>query len=351
MASVAPGGNNTFVPSFEASNKLIVDYARNVKSFAVGKFTQIVKCPQRVGYYLKLDIDESGRVLDSEGLEYLWNDGEDAPSGRDGTSEHEWLPFTTRRRLYPFMLGDLAVKQADWSIVEAHSARHAQKAMTVRTMEAISVATTAGNHLASHILDVTDGTDVPGNTTTWATSTSARKTIQRSINEGIEKCLDDTLGAISTDDFMLVMSDALAKEIAVCQELVDYLKHSPFALAQVKGELRDSNPNAEYGLPTQLYGVEVCVEKTRRRTNKRRATKVTTGVLPAATPFMVARPGSIEGQYGAPAGSSITCFAYEEMTTETKNDKDNRRTSGRIVEDYRHIMTFPESAILFENAI
>jgi hypothetical protein len=351
MAQVLPGGNNTFIPSHEASKRMIVDYVRNPKAFAYADYIQIVKCPQRVGYYLKMNNDEAGRVLDDQGDEYLWNDGADAPSGRDGTAEHEWEPFITARRAFPFTLGQLAVDQASWKIDDVHRAYMAQKAMTVRTMNAVKVLTTAGNHLSSHVLDVTDGTDIPGNTNTWATSTSARKTIQRSINQGIEKCLDDTLASLNFDDFVLIISDSLAKEIAVCQEIVEYLRQSPFALAQIKGELRDSNPNAEYGLPEKLYSVRLVVEKTRRRTNKRRATRVTTRVMPAATPVLAARPGTIEGSYGGPALSAVTCFAYEEMTTETKRDKDNRRITGRVVEDYIHIMTAPESCVLFQNAL
>jgi hypothetical protein len=36
---------------------------------------------------------------------------------------------------------------------------------------------------------------------------------------------------------------------------------------------------------------------------------------------------------------------------ETKKDKDNRRTSGRIVEDYVYALTAPECAVMFQNAV
>lgn len=349
MVQVLPGGNNTFVPSHEASGKLVVDYARNPKSFKIADYTKITKCPNRTGYYQKMDISEGGRVINDEGLEYLWTPGELAPGGRDGTSEHEFLPFLTKRRAYAFTLDDLAVKQATWDILASHAGRHAQKAMTVRTMEAVKVATTTGNHLSSHVLDITS---ITGNTGTWAASTTARQDIKRSINSALDVMLDDTLAALNVDDFRLVINTTLARQMAECQEIVDYIKGSPHALAQIRGELRDSNPNAEFGLPAQLYGVELCVEKTRKVTSKRRASSRTVAsVLATATPFMVARPGSLEGTYGSPSFSAITCFMYEEMTTETKRDKDNRLTQGRVVEDYVHIMTAPEGACMFQNAV
>lgn len=348
MVAVLPGGNNTYVPSHEASNKLVIDYSRNPKKFAIAEYTQIVKCKQRTGYYLKMNIDEAGRMMTANGDEYLWNDGDTAPQGQDGTREHEYLPFLTARRAYAFKLGDLAVDQASWDIVAAHAAAHAQKAMTVRTSEVVTVATTSGNHLASHVLDITA---LSGNTGTWAASTTARGDIKRSINTALELILDDTLAAVDIDDMNLVINSALARQIAECQEIVDYIKGSPDALAQIKGELKGQNKNSMYGLPSRLYGVNLVIEKTRKVTSKRRATSAKTQVLPTATPFMIARPGGLEGTYGSPTFSAITTFMYEEMTTETKRDKDNRRVIGRVVEDYKTVMTAPEAAILFQNAV
>lgn len=348
MTAVLPGGNNTFVPSHEASGKLIVDFSRNVKKFDVNKYTQIVKTDKSVGYYLKCTIDEGGRILDSTALDALWNDGDNAPGGRDGTSEHEYLAFLTARRQWAFTIGDKAVDQATWDIVAQNAQRKAQQAMTARTMLALNAMLTTGNHISSHVVDISA---VSGNTGTWAASTSNRQDIKRSLNTARELILDDTLAAVDIDDLYLVINSTLARQLAECQEIVEYIKGSPDALAQVRGDLKTSNQNAYYGLPSQLYGLNLIVEKTRRVTSRKRATSVKSQVLPTATPFICARPGSLEGTYGAPSFSSLTCFMYEEMTTETKKDKDNRRTSGRVVEDYTYILTAPESAVMFQNAV
>ena len=348
MVAVLPGGNNTFVPSHEASGKMVVDYSRNPKKFAVNQYTKIQTAPNRTGYYMASNFDEAGRVISDDALEYLWNDGENAPGGRDNTREHEYKSFLTARRVYPFTLGDMAVQQATWDIVAQHAATMAQKAMTVRTMLALKAVLTSGNHISSHVLDISALT---GNTGTWAASTSNRQDIKRSLNIARDQILDTTLAAVEIDDLYLVINSTLARQLAECQEIVEYIKGSPDALAQVRGELKTSNQNVNFGLPSTLYGLNLVVETTRRRTNRKRATRATSSVLPTATPFIVARPGSLEGTYGAPNFSAITGFMFEEMSTETKKDKDNRRTSGRIVEDYNYTLTGPEGAILFQNAV
>lgn len=348
MTAVLPGGNSTFIPSHETSGKLCVDYSRNIKKFAVSQYSQMVKTPKRVGYYLKHTIDEAGRVIDDDANEYLWNPGDNAPGGRDGTSEFEYLPFVTERRSYQFSIDDTAVDQATWDIVAQNAQRQAQKAMTVRTMKACSVMTTTGNHLSSHVVDISA---VSGNTGTWAASTSARSDIHRSLDYARDQILNDTLSAVDIDDLYLVINPTLARQIAVSQEIVEYIKSSPDALAQVRGELQGSNQNGAFGLPSKLYGVNLVIEKTKRNTNRKRATRVTTNVLATATPFMVARPGGLTGTYGAPSFSALTCFMYEEMGTQTKKDVDNRRTDGRVVEDYKFVLTAQEAAIMFQNAV
>jgi len=59
----------------------------------------------------------------------------------------------------------------------------------------------------------------------------------------------------------------------------------------------------------------------------------------------------LEGVNGAPAFSAVTNFVYEEMKVETKRDKDNRRTTGYITDDYVYVLTSPEAVILFDDVL
>jgi hypothetical protein len=217
--------------------------------------------------------------------------------------------------------------------------------MTARTQLAVTALTTAANYDSSHRLDVTA---ISGNTGRWDQSTTARQDIKRSLNTAAEVILDDTLAAVELDDLVLVISSALASALSLTQEIVDYIKASPEALAQVKGELPGSN--TIYGLPDKLYGFPLVVEKTRKVTTIKGATTSRSQILAIGTPFMVARPGGLVGVADAPNFSTCVCFAQEEMTVETLRDPNNRRTMGRVVENVVYKVVAPASGVLFSNA-
>ena len=346
MAAVLPGQFNTFVKSHDASNKMVIDFARNINKFAVNRYCQIVPVKAPAGYYQQFTIEEAGRIQHTDLRNFVWYDGADAPQGLDGTESFEFKDFRCQRYYYGFRVGNLAAEHASWNLVAQHSSIKARQAMTARTQLAVTAATTTGNYSASHVIDVTA---LSGNTGNWAQSTSARQDIKRSILTGMETILDDTLGAVEMDDIVLVISSGLAKDIAGSQEFTDYLKGSPDAYMQIRGELTSRN-GAAYGLPDKLYGVRVEVEATRKVTTKKGETTSRTSVLPKATPFMVARPGGLEGVADAPNFSTLVMFALEEMTTEIKNDADNRRTIGRVVENIAVKNVAPATGILFQNA-
>ena len=345
MAKTALGENNAFVPSHEGSKRLMVNYSRNVKKFAVNKYMQIVPVDNSLAYYLEMDVEAAGRVMTTDDSDIVWPDGAPAPSGNPNQREFEFIPFKTRRLALPFNLGDKGVKQASWDIVGSHSDANAQNMMTRRTQRACNLFTTEANHQSGHVIDVS--TIATG---TWRQSTTQRQTIKRSIRTLQEKLLDATLAAIKEDDLQLVINSDLAAGLSECQEIVDYIKGSPLALAQVKGELTASNDNSMYDLPAKLYGVNLVVEKTRKATNKRGATRAVSQVLASSTPFMTARPGSLVGTYGSPSFSGGTFFVFEELKVETFRDRKNRRTEGRTVDDYKDVLTAPAACGMFKNA-
>lgn len=348
MPAVFPGAYNTFVPSHEASGKLVVDYSRDIKKFAVNKYTQLVPVEEILGWYLEMTVEEAGRILQTDLSNFEWPDGVPAREGNDETESFEFKPFRCKRKQYPALLGDLTIDQASWDILAQHLSIKSRQAMTARTQAAITVFTTTGNYAADHVMTVSS---ISGNTGTWAASTTARQDIKRSINTAVEKIYDDTLAAVEKDQLQLVINSELAARISECQEIVDYIKGSPDALAEIKGELSGQNDNSEHGLPSNLYGVPLVVEKTRKVTSKKGATRAVSQVLPTATPFLCARPGELEGVANSPTFSTVTMFIQEEMSVETKRDTDNRRTIGRVVENYTHVMTAPASGVLFQGAV
>lgn len=341
-----PSSTNVFIRDHNASNKLVVDFARNVKDFALNQYCQIVPVKKVAGYYLYMTIEEAGRLQQTDLANFIWPDGDTAPEGIEGLESFTWKGFECRRYSYAFRLGDLTIDQASWDIVAQHASIKARQAMTARTQLVITQATTSGNYDSSHVLDVPT---ITGNTGKWPLSTTARQDIKRSLVTAAEVILDDTLNAINPEELILVINSALAGDLSQCQEIVDYIKGSPDAYAQVRGEL--PNRNKFYGLPEKLYGINLVVEATRKVTSKKGAASVTRSqVMPKTTPFLCSRPGGLVGVADAPNFSTLVLFAQEEMTTETLRDNNNRRTAGRVVENIGANVVAPASGILFTNA-
>ena len=345
MAAHYPSATSVFIKDHAASNKMVVDFARNIRDFGVNRYTQIVKPGKVAGYYQRMTIEEAGRIRYTNLRDFVWHDGQPAPEGNENVESFEFFPFECKRYIYPFTLGDLTVSQASWDIMAQHASIRSRQGMTARTQLAISQLTDTTKYAASHLLDVTT---IAGNTGNWANSTTARQDIKRSLITAAELILDDTLGAVKPEDLMTVINSALAGDMSMCQEVVDYIKGSPEALAQVRGEL--PGKNVMYGLPDRLYGFPIEVESTRKVTSKKGATRATSQILAKATPFMCARPGSLEGIAGSPNFSTCVGFAFEEMTVETMRDANNRRSTGRVVENIVYEMTAPASGVLFSAA-
>lgn len=349
MTAVFPGGaTNTYVPSTEATNNMIVDFSRNVDSFAINKYIQVMPVSNDVGYFTRMTVEEAGRILRTNLADHVWADGEDAPSTHGNTEKHDFIAYKTQRYHYGFNLGKKAAEQASWDILAQHGRIKAQQAMTARTQLAVTLATTSGTYDSTH---VSAAASIPGATGAWDVSTTARQDIKRSIDYALDIIRLDTLGAVNVSDFKLVMSPGCARKIAISQEIVDFIKGSPAAMDHIRGKL---GPNAQYGLPADLYGVEVVIEDAVKVTSRKGATRAASYVLGDATPFIVARPGSLvvaKDSNQAPRFSALTMFAYEEMTVESKYDEDNRVHRGRIVEDYVMAATAPIAGFLFTAAV
>lgn len=343
MAVALPSQSNTYVPVPLAGDKLLVDFARDPKRFKVARYTQVIPVEKDTGYYLHLTPDEAGRILSTNLSEFVWYDGADAPRAHAGTQEFEFRAYRTVRYAYEFTIGHKAVEQATWEIVARHAAAKAQQAMTARTQLVANVLFDANNYPASNVINV--NSTYSGY---WSTSDLTSKRILKSLNDAADKILDATLGMVTKDDLVLVMGTAVAKAIAQSTEVVEMLKYQA-GWDYLQGATKRSN--VSYGVPDQLYGFDVVVDETRKVTTKKGATTSVSGVLPATSAVLLARPGGMEGAAGVVNFSACCVFAKEEMTVEQKDDPDNRRINGRVVEDIDVRLVAPAAAVLLTNVI
>ena len=358
-AAQFPSGTNTYIPSFDATGQLVVSFSRNPKDFALNKYITITPVKKSSGYYLKLNAEQAGRVAYSDLKDHVWHDGNDAPHGEWNNEKFEWLNFNTQRYVFPFRLGYKAVDQADWKIVASYSAINAQQAMTARVVKvwdklqsavgtgindiATQNCTAAGNAFTGGAA-LTDG-----DSGDIAQGTSKGPVFKKALNAVARKINKDTLGACGPKEMCMIINPTVADALSRSKELHTYLKESPVALAQIRGD--SESINGKYGLPDKLYGYDIIVEDVVRVSNKKGATRATDYVLGDNEAWILARPGDLVGFEGSPSFSTVHLFAYEEMTVEQKDDPDNRRINARIVEDYGVEIVAPITAFRFNKVV
>ncbi len=175
----------------------------------------------------------------------------------------------------------------------------------------------------------------------WDLSAVTDLFIKKSLSAAAILILKATLSQVKPKDLVVVINPTAAKRMANSQEVHSYLKESPFALAQIRGDV--PSQNGKYGLPDYLYGYRILIEETVKVTANKGATSPATRTFVCSDSdcYVLARVGAIEGKWGSPSFSAISTFMMEEMTVETKRDDDNRRTKGRVVENYGMKTTAP----------
>lgn len=346
--AVFPGASNTFVKDHRATGNLVVSFSRNPNKFAFARYAQYHNVKKDQGYYLRITAENAARVVGSSLSEFVWPDGADAPRRNSGTESFAFVDYKTTRYAPDFTLGYKSRDQADWDIQGLETSMHTQQAMTIRGVALATALQTTGNWDSTHILDVDDGTtDVPGNTDSWELSTSQRQDIKRSINRGRTLIHQDTLGVVQGSDLNLVMNPYTAQKIGESQEIIDFVKQAPDSWKMIQGEL--SGLNSQWGMPDKLYGVPVVVDDTVKVTTARGATTQTKSyTLDNGKAFLIARPGGLAPEaVSGPTFATVMGFFYEEMTVETKDDPDNRRVNGRVVDDFVFELAAPASGIFF----
>ena len=333
------GGLNTYVPSTNAlaTGALQVEFTRAVNTFPITKYAQIVPANQMTGYYLRLNSDDNVRVTDIN--EFVWPLGNDRPVGK--MNEQDFVAFTCQRFAYPFYIPNETVKQAAWDVVAQHARSKAQLAMTARSMRtataltgsaAVTAFTAVGNYYA-------DATAISGGI--WTTSST--NLIQKGIQTALQRISLATGGAVRGEtDIMMVISPTIANLLSQTQEVRDYVKNYPAALPFLQG----SDTFAKYGLPPNLFGVQVVVDDSVKVTTKKGASSTTRSFVYGNSAVFVSRPGGLVGIEGSTSFSTCQIFAFEDMTVENWDDPKDRRIEGRVIDNSTVELVAPVSGYL-----
>ena len=341
-----PGPQNVFIPA--AQQGLQVEFSRNPASFSINQYLQIVPGLAVAGMFPEMSASDS--VMVPTQSDYIWPDGQERPVG--SKRPLRWVQWKMERRTYPFTLGSLTVSQASFDIVAAHARRDAAKCMTDRTIDGVTVMTTAGNW-TNTVADV--DTLLSGSGLSWTSSSTSENTILKSFNQVKQNIALTTGGAIQGQDLMLVINPTTAAGMAATAEIRQYMTAHERALSVLAGA--DRQIVDTYGLPPYLYGVQVVVENAVYQSSRREIDGSGTRafVMASYDAVFLSRPGGLIGAAGpnptqaAPSMSTLTGFFNEEMSVESKVDDWHRLTQGAVTDTRDIVLTAQDSGYFIQD--
>lgn len=342
MAFVHPGANNTYTPAFgngAASDQLQVEYSRNPSSFALNRYARIVPVTKQAGLFAQISTEDAVRVTDTD--KYIWPDGTPRPRGE--TRRHEFSEYACKRYSYGFTMGELAAEQADFDVIASHARGAATKAMTARSAIAGDLIDNTSNALSNDTAGNVGGGkwDVAGG--------SNANYIKATIQSVCQTILKQTGGVVRPSDLVLVINPDVAVQAAASDEITDLINGSPAAYDMLQG----SATFQMWGLPPVLYGVEVVVEDAVRVATQEGETTAYSYVIDDDAIFL-ARPNTLVSPVNsntAPTMATLSIFAYEDMTVETKTDDWDRFVAGSVVDNYDIKLTNTLSGYLVTDVV
>lgn len=340
MAYELPSATNVYVPSFDTTANLVVEFSRDPKKFPVNEYTTLTPVSKDVGLYLRLDPDNAIRLLGVDGDAYAWPDGNDPPQGDYENLGFEFQTYQTKRYSIPNLIGYKAKEQASFDIMEVHKRMLGVKHMTLRTKLVADVITNTANYPSGHTATATAAGGGQ-----WSAGTIANPYIKKSLDYAFNVIRRSSGGVADDGDnnFSLVVGPATAQAMGSSAEVRDFIAQNPLAMEWMKGE---KNVYGRYGVPPILYGVRVIIENTPIITSNREAASTTkTDIFPAATAVLMIRKGDLV----APSNAFSTChvFSYEEMTAEVFDNVQARRHECRVTCDLVPKIVAPVTGFVF----
>ena len=175
----------------------------------------------------------------------------------------------------------------------------------------------------------------------------AFQVIKETMNRIMRRIDLQTNGAVTGEEFIVVMGPLVAQKIATSGEMVNYLKQSPSAEKLLKR-------NGKWGIPDEYNGWKFVVEDTPRVFVRQSADDtllasptIATNILPPGstlyynerdyvwnddTVMFVSRVGGLDGGYGFQNFSTVQMFYYNGLAlVEANRDNYDELTEGSVV--------------------
>lgn len=354
-----PTAFNTYQPNFidgAATDALIVSMSRSAASFRLNQYGQMRVTGKKSGLYLRINPENSTRILYGDGRDHVWPDGSDSPTGLDNQIRFEAEAYKTIRYAFSDTLGQQAIEQAAFMVEALQQAQLVTQAMTMRTNQAATALSGATWGSNTGIVDgVAGGTPGTGVTLTsgqnWSNGTESAPNVKTTLFNAASIIKKGTGGVVDRRDLVLVMNPDTAISISTSSEIQKAFIQSPIALAQARG---DAPVDAEWGLPTQLYGIPLVIEDAVITSTAVGAATLTQNyIMPKGTAYLLARRGGpVEfGDETTKVVSTLMGFFYEELTAQSRVDGWERRVTGRITTDFSYQITSPLTGFQFTHCL
>ena len=348
---VFPGQFNTFIPSTEATQNMVVDFSRNVDKFPLAKYIQYVPVSVNKGFYTRMTVEQAGRLLTDDGADALWADGTDAPRQTGKNESFSFEPYVCKRYLDGFEVGEIAAEQASWDLLAQQARITAQRVMTRRTNIVLAAATDNTIYDADAVEDLQNaGNSIFGAAVDLGASGATDLHIKQAMDYCAINIVKKTLSAVSPGDIQFVMNPTTANKLSNTQEIRDFVKQNVGSWAAIEGS-KLTVPGLNYGLPSTLYGYNIVVEDTVKVSGKKGATVTRSYSMPDDAILVTSRVGGLEGVEGARSFSTWQLFMKDEMIVEQKHDNDHKRHVGRIIDHFDVQQVAPISGMLLENVL
>lgn len=321
MADMYAGPGNVFVPAFDAQAKLIISYSRDPKKYAINNLMTVTTTDKTIGKYLRIKPETQGQVNSNTSAASRWADGAARPIQLSGGQQFDFLEYFQDRYIESFPIGWATEEQAVWDIVQSQTGALANRLMSLRALDFYTVLQASGSYATGN----TDTATTAGGGK-WDVATSTNRYIQKSLRYGVQKIVKATMNAVSADDLVLVLGPEVAGQMAESAEIADYLAQNPDATRYIEGELF-KNQLANYGLPPRLYGINIVVDPLVLDSAALGATSSKAFAPGDTSAYLIARPGSINGNDGGSSYSFVHNFMWRkgEMEVEVIDDPVNKR--------------------------
>lgn len=345
--------SNVFIP--DATGQ-VVAFVRKESEFPLNRYCTLIPSPATVGLYAKLGRDHFARIVSD--AENAWHDGAERPSQKNNQVAFEMVEFSTFRRNYSWELGHDTINQAKlFKIKLAHMDGAISQAMTNRTNRVITLLEASSNwgtHYAT-------ANTLNGGKGTWQNASDDPESpnymaIAKALYEAARRINLATNAKIKIGDLRLLVSPGLAIVMAQSGEISNYVRETPQAHKVIREGL-DPDVNNLWGLPGSYRGFEIVVEDTpivteRHDSSGTEATTNRTYVKSDNSAVILARPGTLDGEYGSKSYSTVQLYHYQELLrVEARDDTWNRRIEGAVSENIKEVLAASPSGFLITNTL